>query len=190
MSPQTIIILGRSGSGKGTQAELLKKLLEPCLYIYTGDLFREMAGTEIIAGRKVKEILKVGGLPPEWLASFLWQRELVDGLRSGLENVIIDGSPRRLDEAKEMDEVLNWLGRTDIKPILVDITEDEAVGRLLLRGRSDDTEESVRARLDWFNTQTIPAIEYYEKSGRLIKVDGMGTVEEIHERIKQALNLA
>ncbi|MBI4118684.1 MAG: nucleoside monophosphate kinase [Parcubacteria group bacterium] len=189
MSPQTIIILGRSGSGKGTQAELLKKLIEPCLYVYTGDLFRELAQTETAAGRKVKEIVEGGGLPDEWLAAFLWQRKLIDSLKSGRENLIIDGSPRRLDEAREMDEVLLWLGRADIKVILVDITEDEAVTRLLKRGRKDDSEQAIRSRLEWFNTQALPAIEYYEKSGRLIKVDGLGSIEEIHARIKQALNL-
>lgn len=189
MESKTIIILGRSGSGKGTQAELLKKLLEPCLYVYAGDLFRELAQTETVAGLKVKEILEVGGLPPEWLAAFLWQRKLVEGLKSGRENIIMDGSPRRLDEAQEMDEVFEWLGRPEVKIILVDITEDEAVRRLLKRGRADDTEEAIRARLAWFNTEALPAIEYYEKSGRLIRVDGMGSVEEIHSRIKNALGI-
>ena len=189
MSPQTIIILGRSGSGKGTQAELLKKLLAPCLYVYTGDLFRELAQTETMAGRNIKTVVESGGLPQEWLAAFLWQKKLIDGLKSGLENVIIDGSPRRLDEAREMDEVFEFLGRRRVKIILVDITEDEAVKRLLKRGRTDDSEEAIRSRLAWFNTEALPAIEYYEKSGRLIKVDGMGTVEEIHSRIKNALGI-
>lgn len=188
MTSQTIIILGRSGSGKGTQAELLKKLLEPGLYIYAGDLFRELSEFDTVAGKKIKADLETGGLPPEWIAAFLWQKELVYGIH-GSENIIIDGSPRRLDEAKEIDEVLNWLDRTNIKVVLIDITEDEAVKRLLKRGRADDTEESIRSRLSWFNTETMPAIEYYEKSGRLVKVDGLGSVEEIHERIKQDLEL-
>lgn len=167
----------------------MKKLLEPCLYIYTGDLFRELSESESLAGKKIKSVLESGGLPEEWIAAFLWQRKLLDGLKLGSENIIMDGSPRRLDEAQEMDEVLNWFGRQDVKVILVDITEDEAVKRLLKRGRTDDTKESVRERLHWFNTDALPAIEYYEKSGRLIKIDGLGSVEEIHERVKQALKL-
>lgn len=189
MNSKTILLLGRSGCGKGTQAELLKKLLEPCLYIYAGDLFRELATTDALVGRKIKNVLESGGLPEEWIAAFLWQKKLMDGLKSGEENIIMDGSPRRLDEAQEMDEVLKWLGRTDIKVILIDITEDEAVKRLLKRGRADDTEEAIRERLHWFNTDATPAIEYYEKSDRLIRIDGMGSVEEIHERIKRALDL-
>lgn len=188
MNSQTIIILGRSGSGKGTQAELLKKLLEPCLYIYTGDLFRELAEADTVAGKKVGEMLSGGALPQEWLAAFLWQRELVYGVH-GAENIIIDGSPRRLEEAQEMDEVLHWLGRENIKIVLVDITEDEAVIRLLKRGRADDSESSIRERLKWFNTEAASAIEYYEKSGRLIRVDGMGSIEDIHKRMVSALGI-
>jgi adenylate kinase len=142
-----------------------------------------------VAGKKIKSDLETGGLPPEWIAAFLWQKELLYGIH-GNENIIMDGSPRRLDEAKEMDGVLSWLGRTDIKVVLIDITEDEAVKRLLKRGRADDTEESIRSRLSWFNTDAMPAIEYYEKSNRLIKVDGMGSIDEIHLRIKQVLGLS
>ena len=117
------------------------------------------------------------------------QKALVFGLKTGAENIIMDGSPRRLDEAVEMDEVFKWLGREKIEVVLVDITEDEAVKRLLKRGRADDTEEAIRSRLRWFNESAMPAVEYYEKSGRLLRVDGLGTVEEIHLRIKQVLGI-
>lgn len=188
MNPKTIILLGRSGSGKGTQAKLLQEKLEPCLYVYTGDLFRELENVASFAGQKVKEILDKGGLPEEWLAAFLWQKALVYNLKNN-ENIIIDGSPRRLDEAQEMDEVLAWLGRADVKVILIDITEDEAVTRLLKRARADDTENSIRSRLQWFNTEATPALEYFEKSGRLVKINGLGTVAEVFDRIRQALNI-
>lgn len=189
MNPRTIILLGRSGSGKGTQAKLLKEKLEPCLYVYTGDLFRELESVDSFAGRKIKEVLDTGGLPEEWLAAFLWQKALVYNLKNNNENIIIDGSPRRLDEAEEMDIVLKWLGRVDIKVMLIDITEDEAVTRLLKRARADDTETSIRSRLQWFNTEAVPALEYFEKSGRLIKINGLGTVAEVFDRIKQSLSI-
>ena len=159
MNSQTIILLGRSGSGKGTQAELLRQKLDPCLYIYAGDLFRELSEMDTVAAKKVKEQLSLGGLPPEWLAAFLWQKELIYGVH-GSENIIIDGSPRRLDEAQEMDMVLEWLGRN-----------------------------SIRSRLQWFNTEAAPALDYFEKSGRLIKINGLGAVEDVFDRIKQALGI-
>ena len=72
--------------------------------------------------------------------------------------------------------------------MLVDITEEEAVTRLLKRARIDDSEESIRSRLGWFKTSTEPVIDYYKKSSRLVRIDGMGTVDEIHQRIRKALN--
>ena len=187
-SPRVIILLGRSGSGKGTQGEFLRQKLEPCLYVYTGDLFRQLAHKNTVAGRKVKHFMDEGGLPPEWLAAFLWQSELLNNLRGG-ENIIFDGSPRRLGEAPEMDDVLEWLGRRDVKAVLIDITEEEATTRLLKRARGDDVLLSIRSRLEWFRSETMPVVEYYEKSGRLVKVDGLGTVEEVFERIKKELNI-
>lgn len=187
---QTLVFLGRSGSGKGTQVELIKKMLQPYLYIYTGDLFRVLAKTDSFAGIKIKGVIDTGGLPDEWLASFLWQRELIEKFK-GNENLIFDGTPRRLHEAEELDEVLGWLERKeDLRAVLVDITDEEAIIRLLKRSRTDDTEESIRSRLGWFKTSTEPVIDYYEKSGRLVRVDGIGTVDEIHQRIKKALNLS
>jgi adenylate kinase len=189
MNQQILVFLGRSGSGKGTQVELIKKILEPYLYVCGGDLFRALAKTESFVGKKIKEMITVGGLPDEWIASFLWKSELVAKF-NGNESLIFDGNPRRLREAEELDEVLNFFGKKDnLKAILVDITEEEAMNRLLKRSREDDTEESIRSRLGWFKTSTEPVIDYYEKSGRLVRIDGMGTVEEIHQRIKKALNL-
>jgi len=188
-NPRTLVFLGRSGSGKGTQVELIRKTLEPCLYIYTGDLFRALAKTESFAGKKIKGVIDSGGLPDEWLASFLWQRELIEKFK-GNENLIFDGAPRRLPEAERLDEVLGWLERKKgLRTILVDITEEEAMTRLLKRARVDDNEESIRSRLEWFKTSTGPVVDYYEKTGRLIKVDGIGSIEDIHQRLVKALNL-
>lgn len=181
-------MLGRSGSGKGTQGEFLRQKLEPCLYVYTGDSFRQLAHKNSVAGRKVKQVMDAGGLPPEWLAAFLWQRELLDNLRGG-ESIIFDGTPRRLDEAKEMDKTLGWLGWTNITAVLIDITEAEAMTRLLGRKRGDDDEAAIKNRLSWFESDAAPAIDYYRATGRLVTVDGLGTVEEVWERIKNALDI-
>lgn len=188
MKPQTLIVLGRSGSGKGTQVDLIKeKLGEPCLHISTGALFRNLSQAGTYTGRKVKAITESGGLPPSWVAEFLWEKEVVEKVK-GEEHLIFDGAPRRLDEARKLDEVLGWLGREDAKIVLVDITEAEALTRLLKRARVDDSEAGIRSRLTWFNQSVQPVIDYYEKSGRLIRVDGIGPVPEIFERIKKALN--
>jgi len=117
MLSQTFIILGRSGSGKGTQAHLLEEKIghssprdsvstNPCLYIKTGELFRALAQKDTFIGRKVNDILLSGDLPQQWLAEFLWQSELIKSIITGEENIIFDGMPRRLDEAKELDEAI------------------------------------------------------------------------------------
>lgn len=189
MTPQTIIILGRSGSGKGTQIDLLKERLgEPCLHVSTGALFRNLSKADTYTGQKIRSVIESGGLPDGWIAEFLWQKEIVEKVK-GDEHIVFDGTPRRLDEAKELDEVLKWLGREDVKVVLVDITEEEALTRLLKRARTDDSESGIRARLAWFNKDVQHAIDYYEKSGRLLRVDGIGPVPEIFERIKKVLNL-
>lgn len=189
MKPQTLVFLGRSGSGKGTQIDLIKERFAPYLYISTGALFRVASGADTFAGRKIKSTTESGGLPPEWLASFLWEKELVEKFKEG-NNLIIDGAPRRLPEAEELDRVLEWFDmKENLRTVLVDITEEEALTRLLKRARVDDSEEGIRSRLSWFTTSTGPVIDYYEKTGRLIKVDGMGSVEDIHQRVVKSINL-
>lgn len=189
MIPQTIIVLGRSGSGKGTQIELVKqKLGQPCLHISTGALFRALAQMESYTGKKIKEVIGSGGLPEGWIAEFLWQKEVVEKVK-GDEHIIFDGTPRRLDEAEELDVVLKWLNREDIKIILIDVPEEEALERLLKRVRADDSESGIRNRLSWYNKEVQPVVDYYEAAGRLIKVDGVGTVEEVFSRVAGALNI-
>src|SRR3989344_4956369 len=188
MKPQTLIILGRSGSGKGTQVDLIKeKLGGPCLHISTGDLFRSLLQADTYTGRKVKAVTESGGLPEGWIAEFLWQKEVVEKVK-GDEHIIFDGAPRRLDEAQELNVVLKWLGREDAQAVLVDITEAEALTRLLKRARTDDSEAGIKSRLEWFTKSVQPVIDYYEQSGHLLRVDGIGPIPEIFDRIKKALN--
>jgi adenylate kinase len=189
LTSQTYIILGRSGSGKGTQAHLLEEKISPCLYVKTGELFRALAQRDTFIGRKVNKILLSGVLPQQWLAEFLWQGELISRIITGQENIIFDGMPRRLDEAKELDEMLEWLERKNLNVILLDISREEAKARLLKRLRSDDVSSAIDKRLDWFEAEVMPVVEYYKASGRLIIVDGIGSIEEIFERIIKVLNL-
>lgn len=187
-TPRTIVVLGKSGSGKGTQIELLAKKLSPSLITHTGRLFRSLAEQPTLIGKRVKEVLNKGGLQPTWLAAFLWQEELVKKFR-GNESLIFDGSPRRVQEAQEIDGVMKWLGRDKVEALLVDVPKEEGVKRLLKRVRADDTRQAIEERMDWFERDVVPVIDYYQQKGRLHKVNGIGKVEDIFERIKQALGL-
>lgn len=189
MKSRTIVFLGKSGSGKDTQAEILAEKLKPSLLVSTGDLARKIGASKTLTGKRVKETIDEGGLLPAWIASFLWQEKLVKDF-NGEENLIFPSSPRRLAEAQEIDETMSWLKKDgNVEAVLVDIPNTEVMTRLLKRGRSDDIEENIKERLVWFKRDVGPVIDYYEKVGRLHKIDGVGSVEEIAERIAQALGI-
>jgi len=187
--PRTIVLLGRSGSGKDTQMALLKERLDSVMVVGTGDLVRSLRKRPTLIGRKTRELYDAGGLLPAWLASYLWQRELADNLE-GNEHLIFPSSPRRTAEAEELDEVMAWLDRKLPEAVLIDITDDEAVRRILKRSRdASDNEADIRERLAWFQKDVLSTITYYESKGRLHHINGMGTVEEIFDRIQRALGL-
>lgn len=188
--PLTIALLGRSGSGKGTQAKMLMARLENPLYIVTGNLLRELAAANTVAGCRVAAELRAGALPPYWLAYTLWQRELVEKLADSNQDVLFDGAPRRVKEAESLDEVFAWLERPPVIPVLIDITRDEAFGRLKGRGREDDTDANINNRLSWYETDVLSAVRYYEKLGRLVRVDGMPAPEKVFENLLAALGMA
>ena len=187
IKPLTLLIIGRSGCGKGTQAELLIKHFKIDIFIQTGDLFRKWAQQPTVTGKKIAEILSEGGLLEDWVAVYNWQRELFDNLKSEEQSIIFDGLARRLDEAKVLDEVMQWLERP-LTPILIDITREEAFKRLQLRGRSDDTDENINKRLDWYDDEVMQSVNYYEEQGKLLKIDGMPTEKEVSENILSALS--
>jgi len=183
-----LLLLGKSGSGKGTQADLLIERLDIDIYISTGDLFRKLAKKDSLAGRKVAKIMNKGGLPADWIASFLWQRKLVENLQSKKESIIFDGVARRLDEAKLLEEVLSWFDK-ELTPILLDISREEAFRRLKKRDREDDTDENIERRLDWYDSQVSNAVEYYKDKNKLIVVNGMPRVEQVFDNILQKLDI-
>jgi adenylate kinase len=186
MKPRTVVVLGKAGSGKGTQIELLQKRLTPHLVIHTGGLFRSLASENTLVARRARDILEQGGLQPSWLATFLWLRELVEKYREE-DHLIFDGTPRRLEEAEELEKIMAWLGRADIAAVLIDIPDEEALIRLNKRKRDDDTVSAIHERLEWFRHDVGPVIDYYEKKDQLMRIDGVGSVEEVAERVTKAL---
>ena len=180
----TIIPLGRSGSGKGTQAKLLVKEFG-LKHISSGDLFRRLAEKDTFVGRKTKETLKKGGLFADWFAFWLWVNELINLDPSC--GVILDGASRRLEEAKSLDKVFSQLERPNLKVILIDVSRQEAMKRLLGRARKDDNCQVIKKRLDWFDKDVMPSVRYYEKTGRLIRINGEQSIEGVFKEILKKL---
>lgn len=186
--PRTIVFLGKSGSGKDTQAKIVAEKLKPALYVSTGAFFREAMNKDTAMGRRTKEVMDNGELMPHWFGALAWEQTLLEKLKDK-ENIIFPSSPRNPEEAEELDEVLEWLGRDLSEAVLVDVPDEEVIKRLLKRARFDDNEKDIRARLAWFELHVGPTIDYYEKAGRLHRVDGVGSIEEIKERIAKALGI-
>jgi len=185
-----IVLLGPPGSGKGTQAALLvERLGVP--HISTGALLRNAAkrGTEL--GLKAKALTDKGELVPDALISDMIEERLS---RADVANgFILDGYPRNLAQAKSLDALLARMGQPVDEAILIDLDAERIIKRIAKRakeeGRADDTEETVRNRLQVYAEQTAPVADYYAERGLLTKVLGEGGVDEIFQRLVSILNL-
>lgn len=181
----TIILLGRSGCGKNTQADLIRENYGHTI-ISSGDLLRKLATKPFIAGEKIAALLDAGGLPPAWLVDFLLIRYFLE--QDPPTTIVLNGYPRRIGEARTFDEVMHWFEREhEIAAILIDISREEAKRRLLSRARPDDSESRIEERLDWYETEVAPVIEYYEASQRLIRVNGEQSVEGVYKEMIEKL---
>lgn len=194
MSPKTIIILGRSGSGKGTQAKLLVDFLKaenerPVFYLESGQKFRDFIAQDSYSSRLSNQIMEAGLLQPAFLAVWNWAHLLIENL-TGEEHLIIDGTPRAEVEAKVLDTALHFYHREPFAFIYLNISAEEGKKRLLLRGRGDDeTPEKIDKRMAWFETSVLPAIEHYRsyEPCRFIEINGEQSVEQVQTDIKKAL---
>lgn len=185
----TFCFVGRSGCGKGTQAKFVLERLESqgVLHMETGRFLRELLALKNPTTERAQMlIMERGGLFPWWFPMFLWLRELIEHGHAG-KHIVGDGTPRRVPEAKFLDDVMSWHGRPLPVCIYIDVDEEEAVRRLLSRGRADDKEEAIRNRMQYFREDVMAMIAYYEEHGRLIQIDGNVGPEEVWRQIDRML---
>lgn len=191
MELKTFIFIGRSGSGKGTQARLLQEHLKdldpdsPVMYIETGAKFREFLKEGTYTGELSRKIYEAGNLQPSFLAIRIWAEELRRDLK-GDEHLIFDGTPRQLREAYVLENALDFYDRKKVYVVYPNVSREWSEKRLLERGRSDDDIEDIKKRLDWYDNQVAPVIKYYRDNPRYIFIDANGekTIKEIHDQIK------
>ena len=189
--PFFLIILGRPGSGKGTQADLLEEKfgLE---HISTGQLLRERAKDRDFVGTKLHEIMDTGKLVPTPLVFQLWMPafEALHDNKEKLNGILFDGSPRKLYEAHMLDEVLEFYEWKDnVKVLNIGISPKESMTRLLKRGRHDDDEDDIQRRLDWFEHEVVPVLTHYKKQGMRIDINGEQSIEDVHGEILRKLKM-
>lgn len=207
MSPNTYIFIGRSGCGKGTQAELLKKYLEnkgqEVFYLESGAKFRDFVSQSGYTAELSNSIMKKGELQPAFLAIHIWSHLMIEQMDEN-KVLMIDGTPRKLDEAKILDGALKFYarlpapnaagyggqGRVKPKIVYVNVSDLWSIARLNGRGRADDKSlDEVKKRLAWFNTDVLPAVEYYKNNPdyEYLDINGEQTIEQVHTEIVNKL---
>lgn len=183
-----LVLLGPPGSGKGTQATRLKEKLG-IAHISTGDLLRAEVAAGSDLGKQAKAVMDAGNLvSDEILLGMLRSRLKQDDVTKGF---ILDGYPRNLVQAEALDGVLAEIGQPLDAVVQLDVPTELLVqriaGRAAEQGRADDNPESVRQRLQVYNDQTAPVVDFYAGRGTLARVDGVGELDEVEGRITAAL---
>jgi adenylate kinase len=179
-----VLIMGRPGSGKGTQTELLAKRLGWDT-LSSGGIFRELRTEKGALGDKVREVYDEGKLFPYWFPAYLFQESI---LKTPLDKgMIAEGFARALPEAQMFDEVLTWVGRNYVVFNLA-VSDEEATRRQTHRNKSDvradsNTPEKIQSRLDEYHKNTEPVLDFFKDKGTLIEIDGEQTPEEIAEEL-------
>lgn len=195
MKTKTIILMGPQGSGKGTQLTELKNYFdahnELVSVFQTGEMFRTLQEKHSFVARKVKETLDAGTHQPLVLSVSLWGHVLVK-YSDPHNHHIIDGFPRRLEEAQLLDEMLDFCERLPADVIYIDVNKEKTIQRMHARGRADDTAEAIEKRMAFFEACTTPIMSFYENhaSYRVHHIDGAQPIDAVHTAIRAALNLS
>ena len=182
-----LLIMGPPGAGKGTQATFISEHFA-IPHVSTGDLFRANLAEGTALGQEAKKYMDAGEYVPDSVTNGMVRDRLKQS--DAQAGFLLDGYPRTVAQVAELDGMLGGKGLDKVIVLTADI--DEVVGRLLNRaleqGRADDTEEVIRRRLEVYEEQTAPLIELYASRGLLVEVDGLGSVNEVTERIMKAIN--
>lgn len=183
-----LLIVGPQGSGKGTQGVRIAEAFGIPV-VSTGDIFRAniKEGTEL--GKKVQAITAAGDLVSDDLTGELVRDRLAqDDAAAGF---LLDGYPRNRAQVGHLDEFLSSRGEALDAVIELDVARDESIARIALRakeqGREDDTPEAIATRLDIYERETAPILDVYRERGVVDQIDGVGSLDEITERIFAAL---
>ena len=188
--PNTILLLGRPGSGKGTQTKILSQALG-WKTLSSGDRFKEIRDGEGALSERVRATYDTGRVLPDWLPMYLLEEALLNMEDS--ESIVVEGFGRTKSQAETIERVLAWLGRRFVV-ISLDVSEQEAMRRMLERAKSEhrpdsDVEEKIRERFDEFRNNTEPALDYFKSVGKLLIVNGEQAPEQVAHDIQTALNL-
>jgi adenylate kinase len=206
-----LILFGIQGSGKGTQGKILKERFNMA-YFETGGELRRLSKENSVLGKKVKSIIEAGHLVPNEIVM-----EIVENFIKGIKknkNIIFDGIPRKKIQAQTLEKLLKK-DKREFKAVILDLSEKEAMNRLLTRRicadcktafpatfkggkcekcggrletRTDDNPESIKTRIKAYFDETMPVIEIFEKEDKLIRIDGSKSIDEVSKLLFKALD--
>lgn len=188
MNSRVILFFGRSGCGKGTQAKLLANVLKSqgreVIYAETGSKFREFLNTDNYFGKLVGNILKDGKLIPVFLPIWIWTDILVKNF-TGEQDLVLDGLCRRFEESVALDSAFNFYKIEKPNIVLMNVSKEWSYSRMMERKRADDTPEKIQNRLDWYEKDVIPSVEYFRnKPGyNFVEINGEQSIEDVHKDI-------
>ena len=180
-----IVLFGKPGAGKGTQAEFLKSKYQ-LFHISTGDLFRHHISNKTDLGMLAQSYMNKGDLVPDQVTIDMLKEAVVQNTEA--KGFIFDGFPRTTQQAEALDEFLSEKSMSISATLALEADDDILIDRLIKRGRTsgradDQDEEKIRNRFDEYNNKTAPLRAFYEAQGKFHSVNGIGEIEEITERL-------
>ena len=185
-----LILFGKPGSGKGTQAEFLKKKYN-LVHISTGDLFRNNIKNKTQLGLLAKSYIDKGGLVPDQVTIEMLINQV--NINHDVNGFIFDGFPRTISQAEALDSFMKSINMKITATISLEaedsILEERLIKRGQLSGRTDDQDiDKIRNRFNEYNTKTSPLKIYYNSMNKLFNINGIGTIDEIKNRLINLIN--
>ena len=185
-----IVLFGKPGAGKGTQAEFLKEKYK-LTHISTGDVFRYNLKNDTPLGKEARVYMDAGDLVPDELTT----KMLIDEVNKHLDSngILFDGYPRTIAQAEALDAFLPTIGSSVAATVALEADDNILVARLLERGKTsgrpdDQDEEKIRNRYQEYNEKTAPLMDFYKNQGKFHAVNGIGTIAEVTERLNNVFD--
>jgi len=194
--PVTVAFFGISGSGKGTQCVLLEDYLKKkdtsrlVVRPEMGDLLRRFMQSGTSLAKHTGDIVNSGGLVPSFIPIYMLTGVLNEKF-TGNEHLILDGTCRRPDQSRAVDEMMKLWKRENLQAIVLTLTKESAKKRLIARGRVDDaTDQALNSRFAWYEEHVVPSFEELRELGwKIHKIDGEPDVQTIHKNILSTLGI-
>ena len=195
MKPKTFIFFGRSGCGKGTQAQLLIKHLvglfeeNKVVYIETGTKLREFIKEVGLTQELTAKIMNEGGLLPSFIPIWVWTNTFIRNL-SGKEHIVLDGLSRQPYEAPILHDALKFYGRENPIVVVLNVSKEWSKQRLFSRGRVDDKTDDIDSRLAWYDSNVVPTINFFRRNNyyKVVDINGEQSIEKVNADIIAAIS--